>query len=409
MSNNRRDYGTGSVSQRKDGTWTARLTIGKNENGSPRIKAFYGKSEREVKRKMNDFKSVLYKYDKVTASRGTVGDYMKTWLYETKINDVKDNSFDRLEQTFLYQVLPNIGDIQLAALTADNIQAMINKLKGEGLAYSTVKKAYNLCNNCFKAGVEKHTMPFNPVAGVKLPAKDKFKQVSKDGEEKEDDDVKFYSVAEANMICEAATRRYGNGKQIYRLGYAIILDLNTGLRDGELRSLKWDDVDFDNRIIKVRSTQVRYKNRSGKPGKKYIERRKNSTKSKAGMREIYLNDAAFDAIQHLKEINSEFSYVCASEAGTSVNQRNLFRMFNKITAAAGLPEEKRYGLHSLRHTFASMLIANGENVKTVSELLGHSDTTVTYNTYVHLFKNQKKTAIKKIGNFIQELSTSDVV
>ena len=121
MSNNRRDYGTGSISQRKDGTWTARLTIGKNENGSPRIKAFYGKSERGVKRKMNDFKSVLYKYYKVTASRGTVGDYMKTWLYETKINDVKDNSFDRLEQTFLYQILPDIGDIQLAALTADNI------------------------------------------------------------------------------------------------------------------------------------------------------------------------------------------------------------------------------------------------------------------------------------------------
>lgn len=84
-------------------------------------------------------------------------------------------------------------------------------------------------------------------------------------------------------------------------------------------------------------------------------------------------------------------------------------MFHKIATAAGIPEEKRYGLHSLRHTFASMLIANGENVKTVSELLGHSDTTVTYNTYVHLFKNQKKTAIKKIGNFIQELSMSDVV
>ena len=126
---------------------------------------------------------------------------------------------------------------------------MINKLKAEGLAYSTVKKAYNLCNNCFKSGVEKRTLPYNPVAGVILPAKDKFKQETKD----DDGDVKFYSVAEANMICEAAIRRYGNGKQIYRLGYAIILDLNTGLRDGELRALKWDDVDFDNRILKVRS------------------------------------------------------------------------------------------------------------------------------------------------------------
>lgn len=403
--NSRRDYGTGSVSQRKDGTWTARLKIGRNENGTPHIKAFYGKSEREVKRKMKEFKSMLYKHDGVTVSRGTVGAYMNDWLYETKINDVKDNSFDRLEQTFLYQVLPNIGDIQLAAITADNIQSMINKLKSEGLSYSTVKKAYNLCNNCFRAGVEKRTLPYNPVDGAILPAKEKFKDVSSEN----DDDIKFYNIVESNAICEAATKCYANGKQIYRLGYAIVLDLNTGLRSGELRALKWKDVDFKHRVLIVRSTQIRVKDRTGKSGKKYVEKTKNSTKSKAGMREIYLNDVALDAILHLKEINWDFDYVCASESGTAVSQRNMHRMFNKITIAAGFPKEKQYGMHALRHTFASMLIANGENVKTVSEILGHSDTSITYNTYVHLFKNQKINAVKKIGDFMQDLSDSKVI
>ena len=202
------------------------------------------------------------------------------------------------------------------------------------------------------------------------------------------------------MICEAAIRRYGNGKQIYRLGYAIILDLNTGLRDGELRALKWDDVDFDNRILRVRSTQVRSKNRSGKPGKKYIESRKNSTKSKAGMREIYLNDPAFDAIQHLKEINYELSYVCASEVGTPVNQRNLFRMFHKIATAAGIPEEKRYGLHSLRHTFATLALQNGVDVKTVSGMLGHFSAGFTLDTYAHVTTAAQKKAAETMGEVL---------
>ena len=73
--------------------------------------------------------------------------------------------------------------------------------------------------------------------------------------------------------------------------------------------------------------------------------------------------------------------------------RYLDRMFRKIAVAAGFEENKIYGLHSLRHTFASRLFANGEDVKTVSELLGHSDITITYNTYIHLINQQKKTAI----------------
>lgn len=104
----RRDYGSGSISQRKDGTWTARMIIGTNEAGNPRIKAFYGKSEREVKKKMKEFEKELHKNDGTVVQKNTVETYMRNWLYSVKSNELKPKSFDRLEQTIVYQVIPHI-------------------------------------------------------------------------------------------------------------------------------------------------------------------------------------------------------------------------------------------------------------------------------------------------------------
>lgn len=72
-------------------------------------------------------------------------------------------------------------------------------------------------------------------------------------------------------------------------------------------------------------------------------------------------------------------------------------MLRNIAVLAGFQEDKIYGLHSLRHSFASRLFENGEDVKTVSEILGHSNITITYNTYIHLINDQKKTAIANLN------------
>lgn len=88
-SNPRREKGSGSISQRKDGTWTARFTIGVNEQGKQKVKAFYGKTEREVRRKLNDFKKEFYKNDMSSVQRSTVQQYMTRWLNENKKNELK--------------------------------------------------------------------------------------------------------------------------------------------------------------------------------------------------------------------------------------------------------------------------------------------------------------------------------
>ena len=383
----RRDYGSGSISQRKDGTWTARMIIGTNEAGKPRIKAFYGKSEREVKKKMKEFEKELHKNDGTVVQKNTVETYMRNWLYSVKSNELKPKSFDRLEQTIVYQVIPHIGNLQIAAIQADDVQKMLNTLKAEGKSYSTIKKAYDAVNECFRTGMIKRTVTGNPALGVAVPAKKTFTKSK----------IKCYTKEESERLCEAATRCYKNGKMIYRLGNAIPLALNTGLRLAELVGLKWEDVSLEDRILTVSETRVVVKDRSGKSGNKYITIEQDSAKSESSERTLYLNDEALAALSQLHDVTGGFKYVLSTEDGGALSPRYLDRMLRKIAVLAGFPEEKIYGLHSLRHSFASRLFENGEDVKTVSEILGHSDITITYNTYIHLINDQKKTAIANMN------------
>ncbi len=386
-SDTRREYGSGSISQRKDGTWTARFTIGVNENGKPKIKAFYGKTEREVKKKLNDYKKEFYKNGAAEIQKTTVEQFMSKWFSDNKRNSLKPKSFDRLEQTLKYQVFPKIGHIQLAALQSDDVQDMVNVLKEEGYAYSTVKKAYDAVNDCFRTGVIQRKIVFNPALGVTIPSKSTFGDIQ----------IKYHSEDAVKAICEAARKVYSNGKPMYRLGDAIILDLNTGLRLAELAALKWSDVDFDKKLLYVSSTRVVVRDRSSDASKKYKTLEQSSTKSQSGTREIELNDTATDALHRLKEVTGNFSYVLATRDGSPLSLRYIDRMCRKIEVTAGLPEGQIYGMHALRHTFATTLFSNGVDIKTISTLLGHSDITITFNTYVHVIKKLKRDAVSSIS------------
>lgn len=384
----RREYGSGSVSQRKDGTWTARMVIGVTPSGNPKIKALYGKTEREVKRKLKDFQKEFYKNDQVTTARESVERYMRRWLYSKKANELKQKSFDRLEQTVLYQVVPYIGNLQVQALRADDVQDLINRLKQDGLSWSTVKKAYDAINECFRTGVEKRDISFNPASGVSVPTQKMFDKQPV---------VKFYTGDEIAALVEAATKEYSNGVRHYRLGDLVPIGIHTGLRNAELLGLRWEDVDLDNRLLYVTQTRVLVKDRNKKTNRNYYVLEQDSGKTLASIRTVEINQAAYDAFVRLKKITGSFKYVLSTKDGKPVNPRFTDKTLRNIAIRAGFPEEKIYGMHSLRHTFATQLFAAGVDVKTVSVLLGHASTTITYNTYIHVINAARRNAVEKIS------------
>lgn len=381
----RRDKGEGSISQRKDGTWTGRLTIGKTKDGRQKIKAFYGKTESEVKKKMKQYTVDSIKNGHIDISKETVEQYMTDWLENTKRIELKPTSYDRLENTCKHHIFPEIGWLQIATVTPFDIQKLITK-KSETLSYSSVKKIYEAINAAFKLAVQRELIAKSPVVGIALPK----------SAEKRRSDIYFLSDYQIQKIKEEINRDYSRGKTgTYRLGAAFILLLNTGMRLGEALALEWDDVDFEKRTISITKDLAHVKNRTGN-GSNYLHVVQQRPKTNDSVRTINLNSGALEALQRLKEVNGKFKYVLANSAGHHTTHRTFDKAFRAIQKHCGISPQ--VGVHALRHTFASVLFKNGIDVKTVSTILGHSSTSITYNTYIHLINEQKAEAMKIVDS-----------
>lgn len=223
--------------------------------------------------------------------------------------------------------------------------------------------------------------------GVKLP-----KQAEKNIKA-----IQTLTEQEIPLYCQYATERYNNGKSIYRLGNALVLILFTGLRLGEAMGLTWEDIDFNKGTLTVRRTLEQVKNREKDENGNHFILIEGTTKTKSGERTIPLNQTAFNALQELQKINGSFEHVLSSATGNPINPRNLNRAHDCILERAGV---QHIGIHALRHTFATQLFSKKVDIKIISRLLGHSDVSITYNTYIHLMKEDMPSATAVLDNLL---------
>lgn len=378
-----RQYGTGSiyyVEARK--TWRGQLIVGKQANGKDKVKNFYGKTKSDVQKQMKQYQEEAKAFDPENIVKMTLAQYTDDWLAHTKKPVLKPASYDRLERTCQNQIYPSLGAIQFAQITDRDLQNFLNKC-AEELSYSTVKKVYQTLGSVYKIATAREHIKRNPMLTVVLPARTEDTLT----------DVKFFTQDEISKIKAEAIRKYKTGKDVYRLGYAFILLLNTGMRAGEALALCWEDIDFKARTINIHRSLASIKDRSG--GKtKTVQVVQDMPKTKRSIRVIAMNDGAYEALQYIKELNGDSQYVLAREGGKFGSHSMLDKAFRKIQKHCGI--SPALGVHALRHTFASILFKNNIDVKTVSDLLGHSSTTITYNTYIHLINEQKAQAIKII-------------
>ncbi|MCX7924034.1 MAG: site-specific integrase [Clostridia bacterium] len=372
----RRAPGEGNISKRADGYWTARIQVGSNENGKQRIKAFYGKTRKEVAEKLADYREM---------TRAGYGDedlpdfdrYIKNWLYNVKANELKALSFDRLESTINNHIIPCIGHIKTNQLTDLTIQIELINKKSKDMSYSSLKKIYDALNACFKYAVARRNLRFNPMNTVTMPSKSKF----------ETKEVEIFSDDEIKKITEAASARFGNGTLKYKNGWAFILMIYTGMRMGEMLALKWQDFNEEARTLTIKRNIALVKNRMAK-GTNYKLVEQDSLKTQNSERVIPLSLMAITALAELRKTSK--NYVISTADGKPVRPRNFQNTFDSVLKYAGIGHK---GLHATRHTFASLLFKRGADVKTVCELLGHGDTRTTYNTYIHIIKEQKHETI----------------
>ena len=378
----KREYGTGSISQRKDGKWQGRVNLGKDINGKRKQKYFYGDTEREVKKKLKDYFIQGEKYNANNITKMTLEEFLVDWLENILVNTLKPKSYAIKEYIIKQQIVPRIGLLQINSIVATDIQQMINDMIKEDLSYSTIKKAYDTLNQRFKLAISQEQVNKNPTLGVVLP-----KQKNKKNSE-----IQYFSEEQCKELIKEARRTQGcNNLNVYRLGELVPFLIFTGLRIGEAIALEWKDIDCDNKTISVNKNVVEVKSQDAD---KYILKKQDSTKTDSSTRIVPISNNAMECIKKLKEINGDKRFVFASQTGKYLSPSNFNRMFRGIQKA--LKYEPILGLHSLRHTFATLMINKGIDVKIVSELLGHSNVSVTYNIYIHTIQSQKIKAINMV-------------
>lgn len=377
--------GTNSIYQTKDGKYyVGQIVIGKYPNGNCKYKRFKDVKQSVVIQKMKDYQKTFNIVTDATVCY--LSDYLTDYIENVKKHTLKPSSYDRTVYSGK-TVSDHIGQYMIGQLSSELIQSeLINKLKTDGCSFSTIHKCYIILNQCLEYAFDNGKIPSNPCAKVKEPSKKSFVQKK----------IRWLNDNEIKLFIEQANSTSSRGYKKYKYGKAITLIIYTGLRGGELCALKWSDINFDDSLIYVRGNIVVTTEYGTK--KKPVAREQDTTKTADDNngRVVPLNRQSLAIIQELKEIaekNGTYepcNYI-ATGSTTPTTTNTISYSYKCICEACGII--RPLGIHTLRHTFASLMIRKCVDIKIVSNILGHKDVAFTYNIYVHILDEQKAKAV----------------
>ena len=340
-----------TITKRKDGRYVGKFIAEYADNGKAQYHYVYGKTYEEVESKVLIGREIASRY--LSGRYIKVGKVYREWL-NAVVNRVKESTLANYRNKFEKHILPEFGDIPCADLTAGRINAFINKKLADGLSASYVRDIFTVFKAMLKYAQEEYGFRLS-LKNVVLPKAER-KQVEKicDTEQK-----KLVSYLKANMSLTA---------------FGILLSLFMGLRIGELCGLKWDDVDFQNKILHIRRTVQRISSANGNRKTKIVI---SAPKSATSFREIAIPDML---MEYFEMFRSEADHFILSGTDKPVEPRTMQYRYKKILQSA---EVEDHNYHKLRHTFATNSAEKGFNVKALSAVLGHSSVTLTLNRYIH--------------------------
>ena len=363
----KRGNGEGSITRRKSGGWMAQFTV-YTAKGRKR-KTLYGKTRQEVAAKLakalSDREGGLV-YD---AEGLKLGEYLGRWLEDSVKGTVRNTTYERYEQISRARIVPMLGGVKLKALSPTHVRGLY-KEKLSSLSPRTVQYIHVTLHKALKQAVSDGLIPRNATEAVKPP------QVRRE-------EIRPLTPEQVKMLLEAAS---GD-----RLEALYVLAVHTGLRQGELLGLKWDDIDLETGTLQVRRALTTAKGgpRLAAPKTKGSRRRVSLTGSAAQALKSHL-ERQLEEIDRAGSLWQENGLVFASETGAPLDRRDLTsRRFKPLLKRAGLPH---FRFHDLRHTCATLLLTQNVNPKVVSEMLGHSSIAITLDTYSHVLPNMQDSA-----------------
>ena len=382
----KRGSGEGSITQRKDGLWQGAVTIGRNANGTQKRKYFYGKTRTEVSKKITAALKELQEGNFIDASTSpTVKQWMNHWLWTYKKNNLKQTTFEQYETLLRIHLYPEMGKVKLSDLKIDKLQGLYNEMKQKGLSAKTIRTLNTVFHAGLKQAIWNGLINKNITEQVVLP-RNEYKE------------MRVLSKEEQSKLMEVLKQD--------RMGTAVIFSLLTGVRRGELLSLKWSDIALEKRLVYIRRTVNRVKNYDNEGNKTKLVI--SDTKTPKSRRVIPIINYLYELLKEHRavqdkekalagEIYEDNDFVFATEIGRLIDPGNFNRTFTRMTKRAGIEHANP---HALRHTFATRSLEAGIDLKTEQELMGHSSMSVTSDVYTHVMIERKIGEMNKLNDII---------
>ena len=383
----RRKSGEGTVRQRKDGRWEARVVVSYDEKGLPKTKNVTAKTKTECLEKLEKLKAEIGTVVKKCKPDMTFGEWMDFWYQTYCKNTLKEYTQATYEQRIYKQIITKIGHHPLNKITTGTLERFYAHLKadgrlvrreqfGPGLANSVIRSIHAHCRAALEKAVAEKLIRQNPAIGCKLPPK---------------------KSAEVKILTPEAMQKLLYQAQIEGFYEMFMLDLATGLRRGEVVGLQWKDIDFETGTLSV-TKQVRYVQ-----GELKIE----PPKTKASERSIILSPPVLEMLaEYKKTVNSIWLFPSPVKKEDVPREPSACR--KALARILKRADCEHVPFHAMRHTFASNAVHYGMDVKTLASTIGHESVETTLNVYAHSSEQMKRDAAKKIDEAIGTVLGADV-
>lgn len=370
----------GQIIKRGEGRWLVRVFLGRDGNGKRLYKA---QTVHGTKREAETFLAGLLREigtgTYVAPSNTTLGDFLARWLEDYARASTRPSTYTSYRLHVRVHIAPDLGHVPLAKLTPLHLQRLYRKHLDAGLAPATVRRIHAVLHRALKTALKWGLVSRNVADAVELPklTRPEMTVLDADG---------------ARRLLEAA-----RGDRLYALW---LLALATGMRQGELLGLRWQDVDLERGALSVRQTAQYVRGRGITFG---------APKTAKGLRRLDLTPELVEALRRHRARQAEerlaagaaytdHGLVFCTQIGTPMNGGNLVRRdFQRLLQKAGLPPMR---FHDLRHTSASLLLSQGVHLKVIQARLGHSSIQVTGDVYAHLLPDMSRDAAAKLETLL---------
>lgn len=397
MKNTRAAQGAGNIRKKtvlrngKEYTfWEARVTVGRDPGTGKQLRrSFSGKTQKEVREKMQAAAVAVNDGDYFEPSKMTVGQWLDTWAAEY-LNSVKPRTVESYKANIKQHIKPAIGALRLSELTAVDVQrlynGLTNKRKGTPLSAKSKKNVHGTLHKALEKAVALGYIRHNPADKPDLPKIQKA-------------EIKPLADDEMVSFLDAI-----NGSE-YEAIYTVTLF--TGMREGEVLGLTWDCIDFKAGTITIKQQLQKVR---GSGGEYVLVPTKNGKTRIIALASYVIKvltaqrKAQYE--QRLKAgpaWSNPLNLVFTNALGNNLCAQTVYLHFKKLAAAAGVPSAR---FHDLRHSYAVAALRSGDDIKTVQENLGHHTAAFTLDTYAHVTEKMRQESARRMDSFIEGIQAA---